>query len=69
MNSARITSLLSHLDSAVDILAEQRTPDALYVAAFDTVKQARALVARAIAEDRQASPFRTSETMADAIAT
>ena len=47
MNSGPIHSLLSSLDNAVEILAENRTSDAMCVAAFDTLKQARALVARA----------------------
>lgn len=47
MNTARLATLLASLDEAVAILDEQRTPDALCVAAFDTLKQARALVLRA----------------------
>ncbi len=55
MNNACINSLLSTLDHAVEILAENRTPEAICVAAFDTLKQARALVARAFsAESPQA---------------
>jgi hypothetical protein len=50
VNNARIHSLYTALDEAVEILAEIRTSDATCVAAFDTLKQARALVARVFPE-------------------
>jgi hypothetical protein len=49
MNHPRLNSLFASLDNAVEILAEARTPDSVCTAAFDTLKQARAMIARAFA--------------------
>ena len=48
MNPVR-DSLLHQLDDSIALFTKLRTPDATCVAAFDALKQARALVARAIA--------------------
>lgn len=50
MSEQTYQSLLSSLDQAVDILARHRTPDPAMTAAFDTLKQARAKIVRAIAD-------------------
>jgi hypothetical protein len=44
-------SLLHQLDDSITLFAQHRTPDAACMAAFDTLKQARALVARAFARE------------------
>ncbi|HVU32219.1 MAG TPA: hypothetical protein VHE61_02210 [Opitutaceae bacterium] len=54
MNPTPIQVLITTLDHAIDILADHRTPDYLCVAAFDTLKQARALVVRAF--EREIGP-------------
>ncbi|HUR57547.1 MAG TPA: hypothetical protein VM029_07550 [Opitutaceae bacterium] len=48
MNQQAYNSLLSALDDAVYILDRNRTPDPALIAAFDTLKQARAMVVRAV---------------------
>lgn len=50
MSEQAYQSLLSSLDQAVEILARHRTPDPAMIAAFDTLKQARAKVVRAVRE-------------------
>lgn len=47
MNDVRITSLFASLDQAVELLAQTRTPDSACAVAYDSLKQARALVTRA----------------------
>lgn len=44
MNEHDYNSLLSSLNDAIDILHRNRTPDPRFVAAFDTLKQARAMI-------------------------
>jgi hypothetical protein len=41
-------SLLQRLDQSIALMAELRTPDPACAAAFDALKQARALIARAL---------------------
>jgi hypothetical protein len=48
VNQQAYNSLLSALDDAVAILDRNRTPDPALIAAFDTLKQARAMVVRAV---------------------
>jgi hypothetical protein len=53
-------SLLENLDQTIVAFAAMRTPDAVCTAAFDTLKQARAMIARALAAEVQScrsSPF------------
>lgn len=47
-------SLIHTLDASIDTFARIRSSDALCVAAFDTLKQARAMIARALAEESRA---------------
>jgi hypothetical protein len=46
-------SLIHTLDASIDTFARIRSSDALCVAAFDTLKQARAMIARALQEERR----------------
>jgi hypothetical protein len=64
METAPIESLFSSLDRAVEILAEHRRPDAEYIAAFDTLKQARALIAQAFAAQPAAAAVDETELLA-----
>ena len=48
MNQEAYNSLLSALNDAVAVLDRNRTPDPALIAAFDTLKQARAMVVRAV---------------------
>jgi hypothetical protein len=54
MNQPR-ESLLQQLDQSISLFAQIRTPDAVSVAAFDTLKQARALIARALTGENRIS--------------
>ena len=44
-------SLLDRLHQSIALMSELRTPDPVSTAAFDALKQARALIARALAEE------------------
>jgi hypothetical protein len=46
------TTLFASLDEAIDTLQRNRTPDPAFIAAFDTLKQARAMLARALTTPR-----------------
>jgi hypothetical protein len=48
MNEHEYKHLLSSLNAAVDIISRHRTPDPALIAAYDTVKQARARVMKAL---------------------
>ncbi len=48
MNEHAYNFLLSSLNDAIEIMDRNRTPDPALVAAFDTLKQARAMVVRAV---------------------
>lgn len=52
MNQTDYLSLLSSLDQAVAILDRNRTPDPTMIAAYDTLKQARARIVRAVESTR-----------------
>jgi hypothetical protein len=41
-------SVLSSLNSAVEILDRNRTPDPAFIAAYDTLKQSRAMIVKAL---------------------
>lgn len=45
-------SLINTLDASIETFAQIRTPDALSCAAFDTLKQARAMIAQALQQER-----------------
>ena len=55
MNHQDYNSLLSALNEAVAILARNRTPDPTSVAAYDTLKQARAMILTSIERPAVAS--------------
>ncbi len=44
VNSPDYSSLFSALNEAVEILARNRTADPAYIAAYDTLKQSRAML-------------------------
>jgi hypothetical protein len=46
-------SLLSRLDQSIALMTELRTPDPVSIAAFDALKQARALIARAFENEQR----------------
>lgn len=48
MNQNDYRTLLASLDEAVAILDRNRTPDPAMIAAYDTLKQARARIVRAL---------------------
>lgn len=48
-------SLLSRLDQSIALMTELRTPDPVTIAAFDALKQARALIERAFANEQRAT--------------
>jgi hypothetical protein len=45
-------SLLNRLDQSIAEFATMRTPEPVCTAAFDTLKQARAMIARALTGER-----------------
>lgn len=63
MNQNDYDSLLASLNEAVAILARIRTPDPRSVAAYDTLKQARAMVLGTI-ERARLQPSVTAELTA-----
>ena len=48
MNEHDFNSLFSSLNQAVDILNRNRTPDPRFIAAYDTLKQARAMIEKTV---------------------
>jgi hypothetical protein len=48
-------SLLNRLDQSIALMTELRTPDPVSIAAFDALKQARALIARAFENEQRVS--------------
>jgi hypothetical protein len=52
VNDHDYNSLFSALNQAVEILYRNRTPDPAYIAAFDTLKQARAMIEK-VAQHRE----------------
>ena len=48
VNDTDYQSLFSALNDATEILHRNRTPDPAYIAAFDTLKQSRAMLEKAI---------------------
>ena len=60
MNEQRDT-LLESLDRSIAVMASIRTPDSVGTAAFDTLKQARAMIARAFAGEQRAALHATEE--------
>lgn len=64
MNQNDYDSLLASLNEAVAILARIRTPDPRSVAAYDTLKQARAMVLGTIDPTHLAQPVVPAELAA-----
>ncbi len=58
MNETR-DSLITNLDQSIAIFARIRTPDAACVAAFDTLKQARAMIAHALEHEERGGAQRS----------
>lgn len=56
MSHQAYESVLSSLNAAVEIMERNRTPDPALIAAFDTLKQARAMVIRAVEHGRSPLP-------------
>lgn len=56
MNDPHYDTLIQSLDRSIELFSEIRTGDATSVAAFDTLKQARAKIALAFAGERR-RPF------------
>jgi hypothetical protein len=54
MNKHDYDSLFSSLNNAVEILNRNRTPDPRFIAAYDTLKQARAMIDKAVGDTRPA---------------
>jgi hypothetical protein len=52
MNQTDYLTLLASLDQSLAILDRNRTPDPAMIAAYDTLKQARARVVRAVEATR-----------------
>lgn len=48
MNEHDYNSLVSSLNQAVEILNRNRTPDPRFIAAYDTLKQARAMIEKTV---------------------
>lgn len=58
MNEHDFNQLFASLNQAVDILHRNRTPDPRFIAAYDTLKQARAMLEKTIAQPGGAAvPF------------
>jgi hypothetical protein len=56
MNLQEQDTLFSSLDCAIETLERNRLPDPRFVAAFDHVKQARAMLVRVMRESAAGSP-------------
>ena len=54
MNASDYTTLSSCLNNAVSILEHHRRPDPGFIAALDTLKQARAMIEKSINEPQTA---------------
>lgn len=48
MNDHDYNSLFASLNQAVEILARNRTPDPAFIAAYDTLKQSRAMLVKVL---------------------
>jgi hypothetical protein len=57
-------SLLNRLDQSIALMTELRTPDPVSIAAFDALKQARALIARAFENEQRVSVRSTADRVA-----
>ncbi len=64
MNDHDYNSLFSSLNDAIEILARNRTPDPAYIAAYDTLKQSRAMLVKALNSAQEQSAYSTPELAA-----
>lgn len=55
-------SLITTLDSSIETFARIRSSDAMCVAAFDTLKQARAMIALALQQERRGGTMAETQT-------
>lgn len=53
VNEHDYSSLFSSLNQAVEILDRNRTPDPDFIAAYDTLKQSRAMIAKALGKPQE----------------
>ena len=60
MNDHDYNSLFAALNEAAEILHRNRTPDPAFVAAYDTLKQSRAMLEKAIPRPAIASAERAA---------
>jgi hypothetical protein len=51
-------SIFSSLSRAIEILDRNRTPDPDFIAAYDTLKQSRAMLARVLAANESSASIR-----------
>ena len=56
--------LFSSLNQAVEILDRNRTPDPSFIAAYDTLKQSRAMIAKALQQSRETKSTSNGERAA-----
>lgn len=54
VNESDYTSLISSLNTALDVLERNRTPDPAFIAAYDTLKQSRAMIIKALERQQDA---------------
>jgi hypothetical protein len=66
VNAHDYTSLFASLNEAVEILDRNRTPDPEFIAAYDTLKQSRAMLARVLTQARAAEVVGIAEHRAAA---
>lgn len=64
VNASDYHSLFTALNSAADILHRNRTPDPRFIAAFDTLKQARAMLEKALSQPQETSSSAQAELAA-----
>jgi hypothetical protein len=55
VNENELSTLFSALNEAVDVLDHHRRPDPEFIAAFDTLKQARAMIEKVYSQPAAAA--------------
>jgi hypothetical protein len=64
VNDDDYSSLFSSLNQAVEILDRNRTPDPGFIAAYDTLKQSRAMIAKALCKAQGTKPASNASLVA-----
>jgi hypothetical protein len=64
VNDHDYTSLFSSLNAAVEILHRNRKPDPAFVAAFDTLRQSRAMLVNVLNKPADGQPATSTELAA-----